>query len=195
MSTTSKSPRKVALAALQIGKDALALYCHRFSPKVFTQPQLFACLVLKQFYKTDYRGITAILADTPGICDAIGLKKVPHWTTLQKASKRLLRNEPVQKLLDASVARAWPQRRRNRRARVQRSAVDSSGFESHHCSSYFVRRRAKGRKEWQKTMYKTFPKLALLADCSNHMILAAVTERGPAPDITHFEKIVCQAHP
>ena len=63
MSTTSKSPRKVAQVALEIATEALPRFAHRFSPKKFTQPQLFACLVLKQFHKTDYRGITAILAD------------------------------------------------------------------------------------------------------------------------------------
>ena len=72
MSTTSKSPRKVALVALDVGKQALPAYCHRFSPKVYTQPQLFACLVLKEFFKTDYRGIMGILADTPSLCKAIG---------------------------------------------------------------------------------------------------------------------------
>jgi len=195
MSTTSKSPRKVALVALDVGKEALAAYCHRFSPKVFTQPQLFACLILKAFFKTDYRGIMGILADTPSLCEAIGLKKVPHWTTLQKASKRLLRNAPVQELLDATVARYRRPRRRKGRRRVRRSAVDSSGFESHHSSHYFVRRRAKGRKDWQKTTYKTFPKLALLADCDSHLVLAAIAERGPGPDITHFERIICQAYP
>ena len=195
MSTTSKSPRKVALVAVEVGKEALPAYSHRFSPKVFTQAQLFACLVLKEFFKTDYRGITGILADTRSLCDAMALKKVPHWTTLQKASRRLLRNAPVQKLLDATVARARPRRRDRRRPRVKRSAVDSSGFEAHHTSHYFVRRRAKGRKDWQITTYKTFPKLAVLADCSSHLALAAIAERGPGPDITHFERIVCQAYP
>ena len=71
MSTTSKSPRKVALVALDVGTEALPAYCHRFNPKVFTQPQLFACLVLKEFFKADYRGIMGILADTPGLRDAI----------------------------------------------------------------------------------------------------------------------------
>ena len=194
MSTTSKSPRKVALVALEVGKEALPTYCHRFSPKVFTQPQLFVCLVLREFFRTDYRGIMGILADTPSLCEAIGLKKVPHWTTLQKASQRLGRNAPVQKLLDATIARARPRRRRKRRPRVKRSAVDSSGFEAHHTSHYFVRRRAKGRRDWQKTTYKTFPKLALLADCSSHLILAAIAQRGPGPDITHFERIIRQAH-
>jgi len=195
MSTTSKSPRKVALVALEVGKEALPDYSHRFSPKVFTQPQLFACLVLKQFFRTDYRGIMGILADTPNLCQSIGLKKVPHWTTLQKASRRLLGSASVQKLLDATLARARPRRRDKRRRRVKRSAVDSSGFEAHHVSHYFVKRRAKGRKDWQITTYKTFPKLAVLVDCSNHLVLAAIAQRGPGPDITHFERIVCQAYP
>jgi hypothetical protein len=195
MSTTSKSPRKVALVALDVGKEALSAYCHRFSPKVFTQPQLFACLVLKEFFKADYRGIMGILADTPNLCYAIGLKKVPHWTTLQKASQRLLCNALVQRLLDATVVRAHPRRRDRRRPRVKRSAVDSSGFEAHHTSHYFVRRCAKGRKDRQTTTYDRFPKLALLTDCSNHLALAALAQRGPGPDITHFERIVCQAYP
>ena len=193
MSTTSKSPRKVALAALDVGTEALPAYSHVFSPKKFTQPQLFACLVLKEFFRTDYRGIAVILTDTPGLREAIGLKRVPHWTTLHKASQRLLANAPAQKLLDATVARCRPRRRSKRRPRVRRSAVDSSGFEAHHTSHYFVRRREKGGKRWQSTTYKRFPKLALLCDCWNHTVLAAIPGRGPGPDITHFERIVRQA--
>jgi len=195
MSTTSKSPRKVALVALAVGKDALALYSHLCSPKKFTQPQLFACLVLKQFFKMDYRGIAAILADSTDLRLVLGLEKVPHFTTIQKAAPRLLHNSQVQRLLDQTVQRAGRRGRRSRRPRVKRSAVDSSGFEAHHTSHYFVRRRAKGRKDWQRTTYKRFPKLALVTDCSNHMVLAALAERGPGPDITHFERIICQAYP
>ena len=49
MSTTSKSPRKVLQVALVVARKALPAYAHRFSPKKFTQHQLFACLVLKEF--------------------------------------------------------------------------------------------------------------------------------------------------
>lgn len=63
MSTTSKSPRKVALVALAAAREALPAYAHRFSPRIYTQHQVFACLVLKVFFKTDYRGIAAMLAD------------------------------------------------------------------------------------------------------------------------------------
>ena len=74
MSTTSKSPRRVLLKAYAVAKDALPAYTHPCSPKKFTQPQLFACLALKSFFKTDYRGIAAYLKDLPELCKAIGLK-------------------------------------------------------------------------------------------------------------------------
>jgi hypothetical protein len=183
----------VALVALDVAGDALPPYSHRFSPRKFTQAQLFVCLVLKEFFKTDYRGISAILADTPDLRRVIALKKTPHFTTLQKASRRLLRSANVQRLLDATVARAGPRPRRKRRRRVRRAALDASGFEAHHVSHYFVRRRAKGGNRWQTTTYKRFPKLTLLCHCRRHLILSAVPGRGPSPDITHFEPALVAA--
>ena len=194
MSTTCKSPRKVAQVALEVGTDALKPYSHRFSPRKFTQPQLFACLVLKEFYKTDYRGITAILADNSDLRRTLGIEKVPHFTTIQKAGRRLLRAIPTQALLDQTIQHARPRAKRSGgRTTVKRAALDASGFESHHVSHYFVKRRAKGGNAWQKTTYKRFPKLGVLCDCDTHMILAAVPGRGPGPDITHFETALCQA--
>ena len=77
MSKTSKSPKKVAQAAYTIAKNTLPDYRHRFSPKKFTQAQLFTCLVLKIFFKTDYRGITEILSDNPTLCKRFNLSTVP----------------------------------------------------------------------------------------------------------------------
>lgn len=80
--------------AYATAKDALPAYAHRFSPKKFTQHQLFACLVLKEFLKADYRGIVHLLADCPNLCTAIELEHIPHYTTLQKAADRLLKKTP-----------------------------------------------------------------------------------------------------
>ncbi len=99
MSTTSKSPRNVLLAAHAAAKDALPEYAHRNSPKKFTQHQLFTFLVLKAFHKVDYRGIEAILADSPALREAIGMKRVPHFTTLHKAELRLLKLASAARLL------------------------------------------------------------------------------------------------
>ena len=53
----------VARAALAAAQRVLPFYTHPNSPKKFTQHQLFACLVLKNFFKTDYRGVVAQLED------------------------------------------------------------------------------------------------------------------------------------
>ena len=105
MSITSKSPKDVLVTAWKIAASALPAYRHKNSPKKFTQHQLFACLVLKNFLKTDYRGVIEHLADSSNLGDAIELYYLPHFTTLQKAAKRLLINRVAQRLLDETVKR------------------------------------------------------------------------------------------
>src|SRR5262249_42277369 len=123
MSVTSKSPLGVAREALAIGSATLRDYAHRFSPKTYTQPQLFACLVLKTFLKTDYRGICRILKEWSDLRAILGLSRIPHFTTLQKASARLLRAQRVKRLLSATVKRLWKRKRK-----LKRAAFDSTGF-------------------------------------------------------------------
>ena len=87
----SKSPVAVAREALQVGEAGLPLYASRFSKKDFTQPQLFTMLVLRQFFKTDYRGIVQILQDLSDLPRVLRLKKIPHYSTLCYAEQRLLK--------------------------------------------------------------------------------------------------------
>src|SRR5271157_4031158 len=91
MSGLTKSPLRVAREALAVARSTLRTYTHKFSPKKYTQHQLFACLVLKTFLKLDYRGLAAHLTDHSDLRAALGLRVVPHYTTPQKASRRLLR--------------------------------------------------------------------------------------------------------
>ena len=88
MSHTSKSPIKVAKEALVVAERSLAKYGHKHSPKKYTQAQLFAMLVLKQFFRTDYRGIIAILEDHSDLRRVLGVTKLPHYTTLSCAARR-----------------------------------------------------------------------------------------------------------
>ena len=94
--TTSKSPRRVFRVAYDAACQALPAHRHKFSPKKFTQPQLMACLVLKEFLRLDYRGFVEHLADHPDLGRMIGLKAVPHYTTLQKAAARLFKAAPAE---------------------------------------------------------------------------------------------------
>jgi len=61
----SKSPLRIARTARGIAERALPRYSSKYSPQRFTQAQLFACLVLRQFFRTDYRGLVALLEDFP----------------------------------------------------------------------------------------------------------------------------------
>jgi len=84
----SKSPKQVAVQALEAAQRSLPPYSAVRSPKKFTQHQLFAIATLRQFFRVDYRGITAILEDSSDLREALGLKVVPHYSTLAYAEQR-----------------------------------------------------------------------------------------------------------
>ena len=86
MSRTTKSPRRVLGFAHVIGVGAFSKYRHKCSPKTFTQPHLFAYLVLKEFLRLDYRKPAALLHDAREL-GAMFASGVPDFSTLQKASE------------------------------------------------------------------------------------------------------------
>ena len=86
----TKSPLALARTALAAAREALPAYSSKYSRKDFTQHQHFAMLALREFLRTDYRGLEAMLGDWAELRDTLGLKKVPDHSTLQKAATRLL---------------------------------------------------------------------------------------------------------
>ena len=86
----TKSPLAVARTALDVAREAVPAYSSKFSRHDFTQHQHFALLALREFLKTDYRGLEQILKDWAELRDTLGLTKVPDHSTIQKAAERLL---------------------------------------------------------------------------------------------------------
>jgi Transposase DDE domain len=181
MSKLTKSPLRVARQALAVACTTLRPYAHKYSPKKFTQPQLFGCLVLKTFLKTDFRGVVAHLADHSDLRATLGLPSVPHFTTLQKASRRLLQQPRARHLFRTTVRRFCKRRRR-----VQRAALDSTGVDCGHASRYYVRRRHGATKQWQTVAYSRYAKLEASFDCATHLMLGALASRGPRVDTDRF---------
>ena len=157
--TTSKSPRLVAAVALRAAADVLPPHRHKKSPKKYTQPQLVVCLVLKEFFRTDYRGVNAILADSSDLRKILELSQVPHYTTLQKAAHRFTHKKAIGRLIESTLALAT--KGHVMKKCVALGAIDSTGLESHHVSSYFVRRRTRDTKEYENTRYHRFPKVGI----------------------------------
>jgi hypothetical protein len=91
MRAMTKSPVALAREAIRAARRALPLYSSHYSRKDFTQHQLFAILALRQFFKTDFRGVTQLLEDFSDLRQSIRLKKVPHYSTLCYAEQRLLK--------------------------------------------------------------------------------------------------------
>ena len=87
----SKSPLAVAREALRVAAESLPAYSSARSRRDYTQHQLFAVLALRQFFRADHRGIVAILADSSDLRGALGLARVPHYSTLAYAARRLLK--------------------------------------------------------------------------------------------------------
>ena len=90
MRAMTRSAVRLAREALAVGQQALPQYSSRFSRHDYTQPQFFALLVLKQFLRTDYRGLVTLLAEWRELRRALDLKRVPHYSTLCYAEQRLL---------------------------------------------------------------------------------------------------------
>ena len=186
---TSKSPNAVACVAYETSKRVLPPYRHKFSPQKFTQAQLATLLILKEFFTTDYRGIVEIVQDSSDLRKILDLGIVPHYTTLQKASREILRKKQVKKLLKETICLAEEEGILIKTSTL--SAMDSTGMESGHTSRYFIKRRAKGETEqYQRTTYKRFPKLVLACDTITHLITGALGMRGPSPDVVHFKPLI-----
>ena len=171
-------------------------YAHKYSRKDYTCAQLFAVLVLRKFFKTDYRGVVAFLSEWAELRKILELgDKVPHFTTPQKASKKLLNDASIRKLLTQTLAQfykhpnvddddvAWVQR-------IDDVAADSTGFEANRCSSYFTKRRKKGNNKDDPVQYHRFPKMNILADLENHLILGTLRGQGPKPDVDELEPLM-----
>ena len=175
MGRLSKSPTQVVRHALAVASATLPEYAHRFSPRKYTQPQLFACLVLKTFLKTDYRGVAVHLAEHSDLRSVIGLAVVPHFTTFQKASRRLLRR-PVAKRLFRNTVRRFL----NAESGSSCAALDSTGLDCGHASRYYIRRRNGTQKRWQTVIYSRYAKLEAAFDCQTHLMIGGLGRSRPA---------------
>ena len=138
---TSKSPRKVLKLAYALGVEVLPTYFSRYSRHDgFTKPQLFACLVLREHQRKSFRGVEALLADSPQWLADIGLTKAPDHNTLSRAFNEFVDPDLADSMLDL-MAKLAASRKLLRGDGLKPLTLDSSMFESRHVSRHFERRK------------------------------------------------------
>jgi hypothetical protein len=137
---TSKSPRKVLTLAYALGLETLPKYFSPFSRHAFTKPQLFACLVLREHQKKSFRGIEALLIDSPTWLADIGLAKAPDHNTLSRAFNEFVDPDLASSMLDL-MAKLAASRKLLRGDGLKPLTLDSSMYESRHVSRHFEQRQ------------------------------------------------------
>jgi IS5 family transposase len=203
----------VLRAAYRLGQRVLPDYPVKHARHDFTLPQLFACLVLREFYGLSYRRTEQLLADSPQWLADIGLSEAPDHNTLWRTFGLIVTTRRVNRMLDlhaSAFARA-------RLLRLWRKplALDSTCFEQRHRSAHYDRRcrqmqlRGEGAAnaitpekpgKWgpsvnaaRRRRVSALPKLSLAVAAACHVILAAVVRTGNGSDSPDFQTLLYRA--
>jgi hypothetical protein len=98
----TRSALDLARSAVEVAEKAMPAYSHRNSPKTFTQHQLFALILVKRFFDTDFRSLEQLLKDWSDLRAVLKLKSVPDHSTIHKAEERLLKKGALEFCLSQS---------------------------------------------------------------------------------------------
>ena len=146
-------------------KIVLNKYSSQFSKHDSTQPALFTLLAVKIYTRSTYRQITDLLELSDTIQKYLHLKKIPHYTTLQKFFQRL----PTSILQELNK-----QILLNHEINGEIIALDGSGFTNDYADKYYAIIRRKERKSYVKNH--------ISIDVDSRLILHYAAQRGPRFD-------------
>jgi len=168
---------RAAELALAVAADELPAYSCPKSPRRFTRPQLLACLVLRAYQKQTYRGVVDLLAASDDLRRALGLGRVPDYSTLQRFADRTVTPDLIDRVLGRLVERVGPA--------IGDVAMDATGMEPSNASAYYTARRG--------TRHKGYVKLSLVVICGCLLPLGLVVSRGPRHDTSEAAELLDKA--
>ena len=189
--------------AYHLARQLLPDHTCKCSRHDFTLAQLFACLVVREFFGLSFRRTEALLNDAPQWLADIGLKKAPDHNTLWRAFESLLSARRCGRMLDL-LAQLFAQARLLT-LRHKPLAIDSTCYEQHHRSRHYDRRcrrmmlQRSVRKpgKWgrivnahRSSRLRVMPKLALAVDSGSHLILSAKVRIGNGSDAPDFDDLL-----
>lgn len=167
-----------ARVALEVGREVLPAYSHRFSPQRFTQPQLLAILCLMRYEDWTFRAAEIRLAEHGELRRALELKAVPDHSTFFRFMLRLDEQVIAQAL--AEVVRRLQRRRPLTKKKKPTVAVDATGLAPGSISTFFIRRRE--QHGGAPMPWRYWLKWLLAVDTQRRLILAQKAHQGPIND-------------
>lgn len=167
-----------AQLAHQVAVEILPERAHRFAPKRYTQPQLLACLLVKEYLGLDYRTAQETFELSDGLRGALGLRIVPDYTTLWRFAHDKATTEVVAQSL-AETIRLFKASGHDPPGRSL-IAIDSTGMFCGHASRYFEQRRRKGSTATYKA--RAYQKWAAALWIGPQLVTAQLSKPGPCGD-------------
>jgi hypothetical protein len=136
----------VATLSLRLGKLHLRTYGSVKSRKDFTQPQLMACIILKAYLKATYRDFCDQLSASSQLREALGLRKVPDYSTLCKFAAK----PRIQEVLEGMLGTLAQQMQALDASTCQEAGMDATGIETTGASVHYRTRTGTKRKAYLK---------------------------------------------
>ena len=127
MSKQNNTLVTVGRQSMRLAHKYMQPYSCAKSPHKFRQAQLVTCLILQAYLKSTYRGVIDILDASEILGKTIGLKGLPHYSTLKYFADRAGTLDVVDVMLK-EVTQQFVKK-------DERVAVDSTGLETTAASS------------------------------------------------------------
>ena len=156
--------------------NSIPAYSCRKSKKTYKQPHLAIIWCLMKKLKTNYRGIIEQLELMPGIMQAIGLERLPHFTTVNKFFLRTGTASMYSVLMHTTCL--FPDR-------PGIAAADSTGYSGSHASRHYLWRIGLGSYTKRKHV-----KLSISICTDAQCIMAAKARIGPRNDNIDFPRLI-----
>jgi Transposase DDE domain len=166
---------RLANTMLRVLRNArIPLFLRRKSNHIFTVWQHMVLLVIRQYEGKSYRMFSDWLVEAYYLRTFLQLSQVPHFTTLQKFTERII-GILLEKIISSFIILT--------KIGKLFVGIDSSGFKATHASQYYA--------ESVKLRRRKYIKLSLAADVLQQIICAIKIRRAPTRhDIIDFSSII-----
>jgi len=162
------------------GRSHLPIYSCKYSKRKYTQHQLLTLVLFKDYINENYRKFVKLVELMDRVQSKIGIKQVPHFTTLHKFTNRIS-SFYFNSLLHQTLKLFY-----SHGEKIPLVAIDSSGFTGGHCSYYYSVRTGKKRRSYLKT--------SIAVDVEKFIITGFKISGKPVHDAKHASSLLRQCH-